>query len=217
MPEPRPTPSRPWKRAILGLVLFASAGCYSEVGWLPDSSGFIYTTAKGELVRFDVTTGQRHVLVADTGTLTTVPALSPDGKQIVVARLFGKGVQGDHLQIITYDRDGKELSRSRELAWRPGFGFSYYDAKNPLGYVELSWLAGPTPKLFIQELYGAGGAMGILDLKTNELTTLEAGAVAARPAHASLVRPDGAGFIAFGLQPVVFGPQPGQAAFVDWR
>jgi Tol biopolymer transport system component len=91
--------------------------------WLPDSSGFVYTTSKQQLLRYDVATGKTQVLVADTGTKTLSPAVSPDGKRIAVARLHGKGKERDGvleagpdtLEIVVFDLDGKELHRFPEV------------------------------------------------------------------------------------------------------
>jgi hypothetical protein len=72
--------------AIVGLAVLAS-GCVNGVGWLPNASGFVYPTNKCQLVLFDLKTKAAKVLVADTGTNTYWPAVSPNGKRIAVAGL----------------------------------------------------------------------------------------------------------------------------------
>ena len=91
-------------------------GCIDGVGWLPDSSGFVFTAEDGRLVHFDVKSRKERVLVADTDSNTFWPAVSPDGKRIAVARLNYPGQQGA-LQILNYDLSGKEILRSKKFPW----------------------------------------------------------------------------------------------------
>ncbi len=64
-------------------------GCVPGVGWLPDSSGFVYTTPQGELVAYDLATKQGRPLLKDPAAATTCwPAVSKGGK-VALARLHG--------------------------------------------------------------------------------------------------------------------------------
>jgi hypothetical protein len=196
---------------ILTLVLTFASGCdyYTDVVWLPDSSGFCYTTPKRRLVRFDVATGKRHVLVADTGTLTTRPAVSPDGKRLAVARLAGKSkkregivlVDRDTVEIVVYDVDGKELHRSPELVWRKEGQYGEWAQLGPEGHTRLLW--GPKGKEDKLAIFEAPGDWGLYDLKTKRLIV---------PTDALLaIRPDNSGFL------VVSDGSPQSIAFVDFE
>src|SRR5262249_30152201 len=97
--EARPSPRSP--RLLLvaaALALTAGAGCVPDVAWLPDSSGIVYTTTdwpatdrdappkrpNGRLVHYDLAKKKSRT-IAETGTDTIQPALSPDGKRAAVA------------------------------------------------------------------------------------------------------------------------------------
>ena len=127
---------------LLALTLIFSAlagatGCnFDGVVWLPDSSGFVYTTP-GQLVRYDVSTGKSRVLTTEDMS-TILPAVSPDGKRIAIARLPSTREKWSNssrgiLQVIVYDLEGKELQRSPELTWSREWG----DTNE--GYAELYW------------------------------------------------------------------------------
>jgi hypothetical protein len=169
--------SRKLMFVTLSAILLGSTGCdYTKVVWLPDSSGFCYTTPKRELVRFDVATGKRQVLVADTRTLTTLPALSPDGTRLGIARLYGSG-DTDRLDIVVYDLRGKELYRSQELVWRKRP--QYYERDE--GHTVLLWgPKGKDDRLAVFE-FGAGHDCGLYDLKTKRLVVSTDRPFALRP------------------------------------
>ena len=108
--------------ALLGLVIACLwiTGCVPSVGWLPDSSGIVYTAGKdfNQLILYDLKKGEPQVLVADTGAGTLWPAVSPDGKRIAVAKVIIEPKQKQtRLQVIIYDRQGKEVQRSKTLDW----------------------------------------------------------------------------------------------------
>ena len=96
------------------------AGCVPVV-WLPDSSGFIYTTGKHYeiLMHYDVASGQRRQIARTQGSSPT-PALSPDGRQVAVASLT-RGDDGNTLcaEIFIYDLKGREVHRSKKFEWGP--------------------------------------------------------------------------------------------------
>lgn len=106
----------------LALCLF-QAGCIPNVAWLPDSSGFVFTESteqerpKFRLIHYDIAKKDRRIVVPDLkDAYTTWTAVSPDGKQIAVARLFWQQDQAK-VQLIVHGLDGKELKRSKEFDW----------------------------------------------------------------------------------------------------
>jgi hypothetical protein len=187
--------------AALCLVLAINAGCYDYVVWLPDSSGFIYTTDTRQLVRYDVATGRRQVLVADMGTMTVLPALSPDGKRIAVARLSGKSPGPDTLELTFYDLDGKELQRSPRTVWRRQ-GLYVEEAA---AYTALLWgPKGKEDKVAVFEASGAASDWGLYDLKTKRLVVFT---------HQLFsYGPDAGGFVVANAR----NWDPKSIAFVDW-
>ena len=122
------------------LAMIACAGCLPTVSWLPDSGGIIYTTTdwpgldndsaiiarrggrwmpkelQGRLIHYDLKTKLTRI-IAKAETSTIQPALSPNGRQIAVARLkLEKGNQTT-LQVVVYDLAGKEIQRSKLFEW----------------------------------------------------------------------------------------------------
>jgi len=57
----------------LFLILPTTTGCIPVITWLPDSSGFVYTTESRSLVIFDVAKGKERTIVDDTETGTLWP------------------------------------------------------------------------------------------------------------------------------------------------
>src|SRR5262245_299998 len=107
-------------RSLILLSAITLAGCLPGGTWLPDSSGFVFTAGHNyeQLVFFDSRTGKTSVLVKDIGAPTFWPAGSPDGKQIAVARKRVKGETAT-LQLVFYDRSGKELEATEQFRWHP--------------------------------------------------------------------------------------------------
>src|SRR5262245_61151427 len=124
------------------LALTTGTGCVPDVAWLPDSSGIIYTATdwpgsgpnapkrpNGRLVHYDLAKKTPRV-VAETGTDTIQPALSPDGKRVAVARMTWEKGNAPTLQVVVYDLSGKEVQRSKSFEWgdapRSEVGFERY-------------------------------------------------------------------------------------------
>jgi hypothetical protein len=111
--------------AVVGLALsLIAAGCNPQnVAWLPDSSGFVYSSDSGtKLIHYDVATKKQRVIVENTDTNTVWPAISPDGKRIAVARFMTcsdvKGrATGWQVEVIFYDLAGKLVQRSKAERW----------------------------------------------------------------------------------------------------
>src|SRR5262245_25385549 len=101
---------------LIPIALVALAcGCVPRgVAWRPDSSGFIYTDKDfSRLVLFDLKTKSTRVLVNDTDTKSALPATSPDGKRIAVARSEHREGLRPRLQVRIYSAGGREEKRSR--------------------------------------------------------------------------------------------------------
>lgn len=184
-------------------LLAAITGCVPIV-WLPDSSGFVYPV-DGKLVHYDRLTGKRRVLVAKLPSQFLLPAVSPDGKRIAVARLGRDRGTGAALimQIILYDLRGREVSRSPESPWGPLRGS--YETSQPVE-TGVFWPAGPG-KLIVQD-WETPGRVGIYDPERKRLIVLEGSPLAF---GGTPCRPDGKGFLV--VRPD--GPSV-KLALVDW-
>ena len=95
----------------------AGTGCFPVV-WLPDSSGFVYTTCTADtsrLMHYDVNKKKVRVVADKVPAATVWPALSADGKRVAVAAL--REDPATTMQVFIYDLQGKEVRRSPEFAW----------------------------------------------------------------------------------------------------
>jgi hypothetical protein len=167
----------------IGLLLVVS-GCVPGVAWRPDSSGFVYTDREGKrLLDFDLKTKKSSVLVADTGTATAWPAMSPDGKQLAVARAEERKGLPRRVQVARYSSEGKLVGRSPwfELSGDPG-------KNNKVDATFLHWAAADRI-LVIAE------ATAIYDVAKDRL--IEVPEVAPWVAGMWGLRPDGKGFLAY--------------------
>jgi hypothetical protein len=182
--------SRTLLRAGFFLILLANTGCIPGITWLPDSSGFIYTTYSRNLIHFDVAKGKERTIVDDTETGTFWPGVSPDGKQVAVARLTHEKGKPDILQVIIYDMNGKVVQRSS--------AFTYSEAgvandKDKPGIANLFW--SPQDNKIIIDTYGGSGKFkcGIYDVKADRISFV----LGAHPAAfgGNPCRPDGKGFL----------------------
>jgi hypothetical protein len=218
------------RRRLLVALLFllgtlSSSGCVPGVAWLPDSSGFIYTSGEHftKLVHYDVAKGEQHVLVEDTGAGTLWPALSPDGQRIAVAKLtLTKGQKTTKLQVILYSRAGKELERSKVFDWVELEKPAPTEAETSM-LPQLFWA--PQGNKIIVHTSGAdqGGYTAIYDVKADRL--IHAGEAQLLTFGSTPVRPDGAGFLVMKNMhwPNWWEKKAGEAdpdpqfAFVDWQ
>jgi hypothetical protein len=189
-------------------MLGATTGCIPGITWLPDSSGFVYTTGglgdfevpphrHGGLFVFDVKQKKPVELVPQTGTHTLWPALRADGQRIAVAGITYDKEKAPALEVIVYDRQGKEVQVSRRFEWGnppPGVNPSDY-------YTQLFWAPRGNKVLVF-----ANRTTGIVDLEANRVIKQETGCPAIF--GTSPVRPDGQGFLLTRAN--------ADMAFVDW-
>jgi hypothetical protein len=206
---------------LLSCMIFLS-GCFPGVAWLPDSSGFIYTSGKEyqRLALYDVTKKKQTVLVEDTKAQTIWPAVSPDGKQIALVRLSEDKDKDIALQIVVYDRAGKEVKHSKVFPWKK-------QMKKKGDLTDLLLLpAAQAPQLFWSPqgnriLVSAFAHNAIYDLKTDALTYRRQGVLYIF--GGSPIRPDGAGFLVAAIDLDAIGKQPAKEKkedsyfFVDWN
>ncbi len=186
------------------LPLILLAGCIPlGMSWLPDSSGFIYPAGNQaqQIMFYDAAKRDHRVLVADTGAMNLIPALSPDGTRIAVARIRRTEAQGETAQIVIYDRDGKETHQSPLLSWK--------DSADPedgkFGAI-VFWDREGKKIVFSAPLERAPQT-GIYDPSSKKLQTLTG---VLMPFGGTPIRPDNKGFL------VIEGTDKPEVALVDW-
>ena len=179
---------------LAALQLGCCAGCLPNATWLPDSSGFVYTGGenKDKLYLYDLAKKAPRVLVAK-GAGPAWPAVSPDGQRIAVALRSDDGTNVT-LEVIVFDRDGKELHRSDTMNWTKHETGASHEA------AQAFWVPG-RDKL----LLGSDDVTGFYDLKTKSSATF--GATVAT-FGSTPIRPDGKGFLAF--------KKDARVVFMDW-
>jgi hypothetical protein len=183
-------------RLLLVLGCGFAGGCFpSGVVWLPDSSGIVYSDKTGSrLVRYDLETKARKVIVADTKTRTHWPAISKDGKKVAVADC-SQHYEKDStkvqykLCIITYALTGEELARSKTFEFTEALAKPAAQTKDVKVESALNW-SGPQDKLLVYS-----GVTGIYDLEKGTFARLEPTPF---PYYNRPVRPDGKQFLAIG-------------------
>src|SRR4051812_1005785 len=104
--------------------MVASSGCVPGVTWLPDSSGFLYVPYDEKspgVLHYDLATKKIRTFVADNHQICQ-PAISPDGKHVALVKMSmgNRKMAGfrDTLQLLLFDRAGKEQSRSQVVEWK---------------------------------------------------------------------------------------------------
>jgi hypothetical protein len=175
--------------AVAILVLLVGPGCLPGVGWLPDSSGFVYTGGKAgrQLLHHDRAAGKSTVLVENVGGMAW-PAVSPDGKRIAVA-LWATSQRERSLVVQIYDRAGKMVHRSKELE-RETVEPSRAQRGGLLPLV--GWSA-EGDRLVVGSPFKSSH---VYDLKTRKVVSLKQRQLALFGSSAA--RPDGKAFVAWG-------------------
>ena len=184
---------RPCAAVFLAALLCCANGCVLGVGWLPDSSGFVFTTPKGHLVAYDIATKKQRIVLQDPAAATTCwPAVSPSGKKVALVHLQGVAQKNEAtLQFVLCDLQGKVEFRSDKLK------FGEFTGKNLQFATQVVW-SPDEKKLLVhgQGLPAEGNGFdhaALFDLATKKLQIWEQHV----PAYfgSSPVRPDGAGFL----------------------
>ena len=191
-----------WTLLKVAILLVFATGCITDsVVWLPDSSGFIYTDRAGSrLNQFDLKKGARRVIVEDTSTKTSCPAISSDGKRIAVARIeaiqvSGSAVSTHRTQIVIYDRNGAQIARSRWHETSSHIDPPAQDSSMTVEAAGLNW-SGPADKILLEH--------AIYDCSKDEFVDID---VTPWPLYNIPVVPSKKGFLAMSEK----GP-----VFVDW-
>jgi hypothetical protein len=198
---------RPLLCCILLSPLTFPAGCAPGVGWLPDSSGFVFVggTEGKQLLHFDVESGKTKVILDDAKTNTLWPAVSPDGKTIALAHLSGKGHGPSTLQVRLLNLEGKELSTSAPIVVRKKTGKGIHGNISLRSLPQLFWRPQGDKILINVDMMGL-----IFDVKAGTFKRTEAlGQGPPIVFGPTPITPDGNGFVIFNGEERVY-------AIKDW-
>jgi hypothetical protein len=199
------------RRFVVAAATLSLCGCINGVGWLPDSKGFVFTTDSGALVLFDLDKRAPRVLVADTKSNTYWPAVSPDGKQVAVARLDIDAAKKGHLQVLVYDLAGKLVHESPRFAWGQAAAGNVDSANTA---TQLFWEPQGKKVLVYGSTRATHGVTGIYDPDTGKMESWDNSVPTAY--GTSPVRPDGKGFLLAKLSVAQGDEKFGGIEFVDW-
>ena len=185
-------------RLLPALLALAAAGCLPNATWLPDSSGFVYTGGKNKdaLYLYDLEKKEPRVLV-EKGAGPAWPAVSADGKRIAVVLRKDDGTTVA-LEVIVFDRDGKELHHSAKLEWTARQTAGTDDKTAPQAF----WVPGQD-----QLLVYSDGKTGVYDLKTKSIVKHE---MIISTFGASPILPNGKGYLSYDKE------GEGGLVVVDW-
>jgi hypothetical protein len=196
---------------LLGLSALLTVGGCLPVGWLPDSSGFVYTGRRefDRLIHYDLATGKRRVLIEKLPAGAPTVAISPDGKRIAVACLCrGRNKnKPETMQVLLYDLQGKLIHNSPQFNWGANRRAGEDDHPNTGAF----WVA-RAGVLLIQD-YEEPGRTGIYDLGKDVMRKVLEGTPCVY--GGTPVRPDGKGFLMVGGVPPAV-PES-ELFFVDWK
>lgn len=114
------------RRLAAGVVLVLGticlAGCLPDrLIWLPDSSGFIVTAGKdrNKIVRYDARQRALRVIADRPSQKTVTPGLSPDGKQIALARIE-RTKRRQTVQVVLLSQGGEVIHQSEVFPFGDG-------------------------------------------------------------------------------------------------
>ncbi len=154
---------------------------------------------QGRLIHYDLKTKSTRI-IAKAETNTIQPALSPNGKQIAVARLNLEKDKQPTLQVVVYDLEGKEIQHSKLFEWG---GVPKYDIEVGIQkYSQLFWASRENKVLVYANKHSA-----IYDLGKDHFVML--GEAVPSIFGTTPVRPDGKGFLLANAE--------NDVSFVDWE
>ncbi len=117
--------------AVLAFGSICLGGCLPDrLVWLPDSSGFLYTsgTDRTKIVRYDVGQRSSRVIANLPSQRTITPGLSPDGKQIALVRIE-RSKDRQTAQVLLMSQSGETIHESKV--------FQFGDSRKELKETEL--------------------------------------------------------------------------------
>jgi hypothetical protein len=142
------------RKILVACLLLVATGCDEDgVAWLPDSSGFIYTSKDGtQVLQFDVKRRAKRIVLSHMGK-TSWPGLSADGKRVAVADCTvtsteGSSVEKYSLTITIYSLEGEQLKRSKPFTITETNSFITEKSSVRRINVYLDW-SGPANKLIV--------------------------------------------------------------------
>src|SRR5262249_5579237 len=200
-------------RLLIALVIvpvLAIAGCVPPAAWLPDSSGIVYTEGADDsanLVHYDVKTKKRNILAEKVDTGTLLPAVSPDGKQVAVARLLERKDKPYTVQLLFFGLDGKAGKQSKVFEVSNGTQGTETEPSRCASLLHWS----PDGKKILVDFgtLGNDSAKLVYDVDRDDSSTI----TKATPIYGTQpIRPDSKGFLAEADLP---GAKRG-LAFLDW-
>ena len=192
--------------AVLALALAVASGCIPpRIVWLPDSSGFIYSTAGpwnapvepvAKLFLYDLKRNAARFLNDLPSQSTMMPSFSPDGKQAAFVRIHPSD-DGPTAQVIRMDIDTGQVHESKPAS----IGATKKDQEAIWAVAE--WA--PTGDRLLIIWFDPGEksptSLGSYDIKTETLTVLPGFLMTFldRPLNGSIAG-DGSGFLAFSTE-----------------
>jgi hypothetical protein len=186
------------RRRTAGVVLVLGticlAGCLPDrLIWLPDSSGFIVTAGKdrSKVVRYDVRQRALRVIADRPSQKTVTPGLSPDGKQIALARIERTKIR-QTVQVVLLSQRGEVIHESEVFP----FGDGNKDVKDTeLRQAAVEW-SPRDERLLIVDPDGLIGAYHIGNKTLNVFSGVQGGNPLFAYVFDRFIAGDGSGFLA---------------------
>src|SRR6266478_3113458 len=188
------------RTSFIAIAFISCTGCMPSITWLPDSSGFVYTTGRhgDRLMYLDLAKKEPQTLVNDTKCETLRAAVSPDGKRSALARITHLRNEPDTYRILVYDLTGKLVHSSRVFSESGFIG----DENRFENTSEVFW--GPADFILINKVafsakkdisnLGNAGGFVLYDLKSDRIIVDLSGYVLSFDGKP--FRPDGKSFLA---------------------